>query len=316
MADVLSYPGLDGIGFDATAYFDVAYGDVSNIVIQPTVALIDLGGGDSVAYLGTGITSSGSFITGGEINIIEFRIGGTLVSRMTDLTKDASQIIPFYLLGDGEGLMEWLYDGNDTITGSSASEVLNGFGGTDTINAGGGDDTVYLGANDVVAGGSGTDTFMIDASDLATNAVITDMTNAETIVVRDLVFTQSHFDRQSENNETAIQIDTDNDGFDDITLTLQGNFKSENFWVTDDGTNTTIYMGEDPVSPPPPPPPPPGRPPSPPTPLPPLPPHESTSAWSSIDEGTAHLSRPGPMAWAGRSRRFRVFQGPTTAFGS
>ncbi|HIU17042.1 MAG TPA: hypothetical protein IAB01_01175 [Candidatus Avidesulfovibrio excrementigallinarum] len=49
-------------------------------------------------------------------------------------------------------------DGNDTITGSSADDVIFGQEGNDTIHGGAGDDVIYGGSgNDTIHGGAGND---------------------------------------------------------------------------------------------------------------------------------------------------------------
>lgn len=63
--------------------------------------------------------------------------------------------------------------GNDTITGSSASEFLNGSGGDDVINANGGNDELSGGdGNDVLNGGSGTDSLGEGSSGTAAAMVV------------------------------------------------------------------------------------------------------------------------------------------------
>jgi Ca2+-binding RTX toxin-like protein len=59
-----------------------------------------------------------------------------------------------------------LSEGNDSITLTSASEVIYGLGGHDTVYAANGDDTVFGGEdNDTLYGGNGSDTLYGEAGD-------------------------------------------------------------------------------------------------------------------------------------------------------
>jgi Ca2+-binding RTX toxin-like protein len=56
-----------------------------------------------------------------------------------------------------------VFAGDDTVTGSSQSDVLLGFGGNDTISGLGGHDTIAGGPGvDTMNGGAGNDTFLVD----------------------------------------------------------------------------------------------------------------------------------------------------------
>lgn len=60
------------------------------------------------------------------------------------------------LYGDGrDGVLLDGGDGNDTLSGTSAAEMLFGGAGNDTLNAGGGDDVLYGGAGSDTLNGSG-----------------------------------------------------------------------------------------------------------------------------------------------------------------
>lgn len=91
-------------------------------------------------------------------------------------------------------------DGNDSLTGTSASETINGLGGSDqihggagvdTINGGSGRDSIYgeLGA-DVLTGGSSYDNFIFNTSLTGGVDRITDFSHTyDTIVLENAVFT-------------------------------------------------------------------------------------------------------------------------------
>lgn len=93
-------------------------------------------------------------------------------------------------------------NGNDTLTGSAARDVLIGGQGNDTLNGGAGDDLLRGGAgNDQLTGGAGHDVFRWSLGDAGTTSapardVITDFDNTphsgDVLDLRDLLVGESH----------------------------------------------------------------------------------------------------------------------------
>jgi Ca2+-binding RTX toxin-like protein len=108
---------------------------------------------------GTGLTANASGITGGTITRLDYSNSAGSVYSITGLTHSAVTIFGFG--ADSVGLMDFLLNGNDSITGSLGSETLVGGMGADTMVGGSGNDTYIVDdVSDVVTEnvGAGTDT--------------------------------------------------------------------------------------------------------------------------------------------------------------
>lgn len=120
--------------------------------------------GDNLTYT----TNGGKLdITGGTITGIDIRIGSTTkLIEITDLNLDAGEFGD--LLNAGSvNLYDFIFAGNDTITGGANNDRLRGFEGNDRLNGGDGDDRLIGDAgddrlygqngNDTLSGGTGED---------------------------------------------------------------------------------------------------------------------------------------------------------------
>ncbi len=111
--------------------------------------------GDNLTY----VSDDGKLdITGGTITGIDIRIGSTTkLIEITDLDLDAGAFGT--LLGAGSvDLYDFIFAGNDTITGGANNDRLKGFEGSDRLNGGDGDDRLYGDAgNDKLYGSDGND---------------------------------------------------------------------------------------------------------------------------------------------------------------
>ncbi len=86
-----------------------------------------------------------------------FQLNGVLQQSVTGLNKDASIVAGFFGAQNVQGLIAYLFDGADTLTGSNFDDVLDGFAGVDTLFGGGGNDYLYGGSeNDTLLGGAST----------------------------------------------------------------------------------------------------------------------------------------------------------------
>jgi len=97
-----------------------------------------------------------------------FQLNGTVQMSLTGLSKSAAVVAGFYATEDVQGLVAYLFDGNDMMTGSNGADLHDGYAGADTLSGGLGNDTLFGGAgndqifgngdNDVLDGGAGDDT--------------------------------------------------------------------------------------------------------------------------------------------------------------
>ncbi|MEQ1709129.1 MAG: calcium-binding protein [Terricaulis sp.] len=98
-----------------------------------------------------------------------FSLSGTLTANVTGLSLSVATVNAWIAAGNADALNTVLIGGNDTITGTSAPDILYGFGGSDTINGGDGDDEIRgeslptpfpnygVAGNDILNGGAGGD---------------------------------------------------------------------------------------------------------------------------------------------------------------
>lgn len=86
-----------------------------------------------------------------------FSLNGTLQQSLTGLTKDASVVAGFFASENVNGLIAYLLDGADKLTGSAFGDVLDGFAGADELIGGAGSGQLFGGdGNDILLGGLST----------------------------------------------------------------------------------------------------------------------------------------------------------------
>lgn len=110
---------------------------------------------------GTGLTYTGTELTGGTITGIEYRgalgtlwtiSGLSLKANGLDAASSGEQV------NDLEPLVAPEFDGADTLTGGAGGDLLRGFGGLDQISGGGGNDSIYAGdGGSMIEAGTGHD---------------------------------------------------------------------------------------------------------------------------------------------------------------
>jgi Ca2+-binding RTX toxin-like protein len=157
----------------ATAYtafnadtFEIASG---NPTIYNGTHIQIISGSQVFDYYGSGFAyNNQGDVVGGTLNTIEHSVSGAPQYEVTGLAHSASTFNDFLQADNESGLLAFIFNGNDQLTGSSGSDVINSYAGNDFISGktgndvgrgGSGNDTIIGGAgNDVIAGNTGIDT--------------------------------------------------------------------------------------------------------------------------------------------------------------
>jgi Ca2+-binding RTX toxin-like protein len=193
-----------------TAYGQVemnqATWDVSSVPIMAATQMRLLAAdGSQQDFYGSGFTygesPTGLVVLSGTVTRTDFSYNGTLGFKVTNLSHDAGFMYHLFDTGNLQGLLGYVFNGNDVLNGSAQADILIGYaggdslkgnGGADTLNGSGGNDMLEGGGGkDVLIGGLGTDRFIFDAPPSAASAdTIKDFKGAEgdKIVVNHLDF--------------------------------------------------------------------------------------------------------------------------------
>ena len=115
--------------------------------------------------------SFGNYVDGypttGTITSISYRVDGTTLFTVTEISISVQAFTNFALADDLEGLFSQVLAGADTVVGSSGNDVLQGFGGDDVVTGLDGDDTLRGGTgSDQLYGGAGNDLLAEFAGDV------------------------------------------------------------------------------------------------------------------------------------------------------
>jgi Ca2+-binding RTX toxin-like protein len=147
--------------------------------------------GEYQLFRGSGITWDEMFnVTGGTVTEVAYQEYDTPIYTITGLNKQATTIAQYVVNDNKQGLLKYLFSGNDDLHGSSQNDVVNGYngadylegnGGADKLNGGAGNDDIVGGlGKDTLTGGTGADWFFYVAQPTATTAdVITDFSHAQ-----------------------------------------------------------------------------------------------------------------------------------------
>src|SRR5690348_2615089 len=117
----------DAFAFEAMI-FSIATGSHSSTSFSTTYATT----GGLWHFTGTGFGGyQGGIATTGTITAIDYSVNGVPVVSITGASLSMSTLFGFVNADNGEGLMNFIFAGADTISGSTGFDNLFGFGGND-----------------------------------------------------------------------------------------------------------------------------------------------------------------------------------------
>ncbi|MGQ3292797.1 MAG: calcium-binding protein, partial [Shinella sp.] len=124
-------------------------------------------------------------VLSGTVTTLDIGLGGVNQIAFSSLNLSAKTFFDYFMAADTKGAWDYLFSGNDTITGTQYADYLFGGAGNDAVSGGigndviegnAGNDRLYGGKGaDTLAGGTGADTFIFKtASDSRLGAPGTD----------------------------------------------------------------------------------------------------------------------------------------------
>jgi hypothetical protein len=130
--------------------------------------------------------------------------------------------------------------GNDVVGSKTGNDLLYGDAGNDKVFGGEGDDSIYGGSGiDTLKGDSGCDTFGGSATDL-NGDTIADFRVQDRILITGVTFTDKNMTLIKNGDDTLLNLDTNNDGKIDTSLTLRGSFAKGVLKTQASGDDTAI----------------------------------------------------------------------------
>src|SRR5687768_4751541 len=93
-----------------------------------------------------GVNFSGSIdvgITGGTLTGTNYILNGVTQYNVTGLNHSAVAVYNYWYADDIQGMVQYLFGGNDTLNGSAYADLIRGHNGNDTINGNGGADRIF-----------------------------------------------------------------------------------------------------------------------------------------------------------------------------
>ena len=134
---------------------DVWYGDVT--ASTRSRITIDAGAHETT-YRGSFYSPDGYSIDG-RLDSVTETYGGRTVYTITGINADAGRVYrEIQVEADAWGALNFIFKGNDRLTGSNGGDTLVAFAGSDVVDGRGGDDVLFgAQGNDRLAGGAGDD---------------------------------------------------------------------------------------------------------------------------------------------------------------
>lgn len=144
-----------------------------------SIKLHDAGGANYALFGGSNFSfqTNGNTIEdvlSGTVTTLDIGLGGVNQIAFSGLNLSAKTFFDYFMAADTKGAWDYLFSGNDTITGTQYADYLFGGAGNDTISGAvgndaiegnAGSDTLYGGQGaDTLAGGAGPDSFVFKSS--------------------------------------------------------------------------------------------------------------------------------------------------------
>jgi Ca2+-binding RTX toxin-like protein len=229
----------------ATAYYPTSMDTTQTwygYVTKATSTQIQITSGNYVQnYFGSGFQYANNQVVGGTVTSTNYYEFGKKIYGITGGSYSAATVANYVLSGDANGLLTYVFQGNDTFNGSAYIDILNGYAGNDLLKGNAGNDILSGGAgNDTLDGGAGTDT-MLGGADNDTYVVdnasdtVTEATGEGTDLVKVAIASANGSYTLSGNIENATLTNT-------VAFTLTGN-ELDNI-LTGNATANTLNGGD------------------------------------------------------------------------
>lgn len=109
-------------------------------------------------YYGSFSYNGSGDLVGGTLTSTDLFYNGGKVYALTGGSYNVVTVKNYVESLNAQGLLQYLFAGNDQVNGSPFADILNGYAGNDTINGNGGNDALRGGiGNDLLNGGTGAD---------------------------------------------------------------------------------------------------------------------------------------------------------------
>jgi serralysin len=130
-----------------------------NATVYTTTHIQIVSGSRVQNYFGTGFAYDGlGDVVGGTLKSTNYYVSNVLQYEVKGLAHSAAAVNDYLQANDPQGLLGYVLGGNDRLTGSAGSDVVNGYTGHDSISGGAGNDVLRgLAGSDTVIGGAGDD---------------------------------------------------------------------------------------------------------------------------------------------------------------
>ncbi len=164
----------------------------ANVTVANDSHIQLVAGSLTLNYYGSGFAyNQNAQVVGGVVQGYDLwdSANGGLQYDVTSLNLSAVTFFSFSTSGNVDGLMQFVFSGNDTINGSPGNDSLNGYAGADSISGGAGNDTLdgtSDSVGDTLAGGMGDDFYIVGGLQHASNDAVVEAAGAGIDAVQSL----------------------------------------------------------------------------------------------------------------------------------